>query len=231
MNVFDRSIQIYLIDTLPSSGVFAHAVGVIAEFSLFKGLLPLAVLWAMWFKPGKALLHRREMIVATLSAALLSFVVGRLPAFLLPFRLRPVYDASLHLAFPLASQAGNHLRLWSSFPSDHAALWMSIALGILLVCRWIGILAILHFLMFICLPRIYLGLHYPTDVFAGAVIGATLVTLLTRVPLRRRYAPCVVRFMERRPAVGYMLAFLFFFELATMFDEPRVLALSLVKLL
>jgi undecaprenyl-diphosphatase len=37
--------------------------------------------------------------------------------------------------------------------------------------------------------------------------------------------------MEHWPAVGYMLAFLFFFELATMFDEPRLIASFIVKAL
>jgi hypothetical protein len=37
-----------------------------------------------------------------------------------------------------------------------------------------------------------------------------------------------VRLMQQRP-VGYMLAFLFFFELATTFDEPRFIAMSVFK--
>ncbi|VXC17682.1 Phosphoesterase PA-phosphatase related protein [Burkholderia sp. 8Y] len=231
MNAFDTSIQTYLIHIAPSSDVFTHAVRVLADFYVFKGVLPLAILYAMWFKPGSSLAYRREMVVAILSSAMVAFVVGRLLALLLPFRLRPIYDASLGLAFPGASDASNHLRLWSSLPSDHAALWMSVAVGILLVWRWIGVLAVLHCALFICLPRVYLGLHYPTDVIAGAVIGATVVVLLTRDGLRARFAPCIVGLMDRSPAVGYTAAFLFFFELATMFDEPRLLAISLFKVL
>jgi len=231
MNAFDASIQTYLSHVAPSSGLFAHAVAVIAGFALFKGLAPLAIMWAIWFKRDESLEHRREMVVAIMSAALVAFVLGRLLALVLPFRLRPIDDASLHLTFSGASQASNPLRLWSSFPSDHAALWMAVAVGIFLVWRWIGVLAILHCVLFICLPRVYLGLHYPTDVIAGAVIGAAVVILLTRASLRQRFATRVVLFMERWPAVGYMLAFLYFFELATMFDEPRLLAVSLLKVL
>jgi undecaprenyl-diphosphatase len=229
MNAFDTAIQTGLLHIGSSSFVFTHGVHAISEFYFTKGVVPLAILCAIWFQPGEAQHWRRETVIATLCAGLAAFLLGRLLALALPFRVRPLYDSTVHLAFPLAGETPPIMRFWSSFPSDHAALWMAIAVGIFLVCRWIGVLAILHCVTFVCLPRIYLGLHYPTDVIAGAVIGAFCAWLFTRAPIRGRFAPFFLRFMEYRPAVGYMLAFLFFFELATMFDEPRILAVFVVK--
>lgn len=39
---------------------------------------------------------------------------------------------------------------------------------------------------------VHLGLHILTDVIAGPIIGAAMVTLLTRAPLRTPFAPRVV---------------------------------------
>ncbi|MFM0519960.1 MULTISPECIES: phosphatase PAP2 family protein [Caballeronia] len=231
MNAFDTSIQTWLVHIAASSVIFTHAVHAIADFYLTKGVMPLAILWAIWFKAGDSQQWRREMVVAVLMSGFIAFLLGRLAALALPFRLRPVYDPNIHLTFPLTNETGSFLRMWSSFPSDHAALWMAIAAGIFLVWRWIGVLAILHCIILVCLPRICLGLHYPTDVIAGAAIGAVSAWIVTRAPLRSRFAPFFVRFMEHWPAVGYMLAFLFFFELATMFDEPRLIASFIVKAL
>ncbi|SAL85770.1 PA-phosphatase like phosphoesterase [Caballeronia terrestris] len=229
MNAFDTSIQAAIIQVAPSLVGLTHAVRAIANFYLFKGVVPLAILWAIWFKPGNSSQSHREMVVAILCSALIAFLVGRLLALCLPFRVRPIYDPNVHLVFPGADEAGQYLRLWSSFPSDNAMLWMSVAVGIFLVWRLVGVLAILHCVVFICLPRVYLGLHYPTDVIAGAAIGGSTAWLFTRAPLRRRFAPQIVRFIDTWPAVGYMLAFLFFFELATTFDEPRFIAMSVFK--
>ena len=47
MNAFDTSVQTWLVHIGASSVIFTHAVHTIADFYLTKGLLPLAVLWAI----------------------------------------------------------------------------------------------------------------------------------------------------------------------------------------
>ncbi|PRX33471.1 undecaprenyl-diphosphatase [Paraburkholderia sp. BL18I3N2] len=228
MNNFDLAIETYLSNV--HFGYFAtRSIERITDLYTFKGLVLIPVLWWMWFQQNKRRDWRREMVIATLLSGLVALFVGRLLTHWLPFRVRPVYSAELHLHF-----AGNNLQdalltNWSSFPSDHAMLWMAIATGIFLVWRGIGVLAILYTVLFICVPRAYLGFHYPTDLLVGAAVGIGITYVMTRDAIRVRYATPALRWIERYPGPSGMLAFVLCLELVTQFDELRTLASSVFK--
>lgn len=219
MNSFDTWIQVFLTDHAFHSAAMNHAIRVVAGQIIFKGLVLVPILCWLWFRPSQRTEWEREMIIATIVSGLLSLAGGRLLAYYLPFRVRPLYNAELHLNFPSVGLQEAAVRTWSSFPSDHALLWMSIAMGIFLISRRVGALALLYTVVFICMPRVYLGLHYPTDVLAGAALGIAITYIATRDAVRARYAAQILQWMNRSPGPGYTLAFLLCFELITQFDE------------
>jgi len=229
MNSFDSKILTILTNDALHSETLNNAVSIVADFYLFKGLLPLAMLCAIWFDTRERRQWQREMVVATILSGLLALIIGRILAHYLPFRQRPLYDHSLHLAFPIAATPEAVLRTWSSFPSDHAMMWTAVAMGIFLVSRWMGVLALLQCVFLICLPRVYLGLHYPSDVLAGILLGVSVTCVVTRKPIMERFAPAIVRLIDRYPNFSYAGLFVILFELATTFDEPRELAQSIFR--
>ena len=63
---------------------------------------------------------------------------------------------------------------FSGMPSNHALNWFTAALFISLILRswtWLASLGSMAFL--VALSRVYLGVHYPSQVLAGATLGIT----------------------------------------------------------
>lgn len=76
-----------------------------------------------------------------------------------------------------------------SFPSGHAMLSMAFGLAVIFLCwrkkhlRTITISAIIYILL-IGFSRLYLGVHYPTDVIGGWMISIVWIVLLHRIIYR-----------------------------------------------
>lgn len=60
------------------------------------------------------------------------------------------------------------------FPSSHASVVFGFATAVALTAgRWYWALLALAAAVFVAWSRVYLGLHFPSDVLAGASVGAT----------------------------------------------------------
>jgi undecaprenyl-diphosphatase len=112
---------------------------------------------------------RRAAIVA-LGAAGLALLLAHVGGILWD-RPRPFVA---HHAHSFLSHAAD-----SSFPSDHATAAFAIAVAVLAYHRRTG-LALLVAAAVLAVARVALGVHYPSDVLAGALLG----TLSALVPVR-----------------------------------------------
>ena len=126
----------------------------------------------------KHIAWRRAAVAATLSAGL-ALGIGKVVSELVD-RARPfVIDShGVHLFSAHAADPG--------FPSDHATASFAIATAIFLRHRGWGLLA-LGAAAILSVGRVALGDHFPSDVLAGAALGAAAALLLWEVrPLRNR---------------------------------------------
>lgn len=120
---------------------------------------------------------RRASVAAVLSAGL-GLAVGKVISELVD-RARP-FVADPHGVHLFASHAAD-----PGFPSDHATAAFAIATAILLRKRGWGIAALVAATT-LSIGRVALGVHYPSDVIAGAALGAAAALLLWMPPLRDR---------------------------------------------
>ncbi|MEA2395380.1 MAG: hypothetical protein QOJ82_3271 [Solirubrobacteraceae bacterium] len=135
-----------------------------------------AALLVTLFVLGAASGARRAAVAAGLATALalgIGQVISRLVDRPRPFVSDPggVRLFSHHAADP-------------GFPSDHATAAFAIAVSVLLWRRRPG-LALVALAAVLCVGRVAIGVHYPTDVVAGAAIGTLCALALDTPPARR----------------------------------------------
>ena len=106
-----------------------------------------------------------------------------------PMRVRP------YLAHPGEIVPVGHLFTDSSFPSSHAA--STAAIVTVLVHRYRRFTALgVGFALIMCLSRVHNGMHYPTDVLTGSVLGfgygLAAIRIVAEVVRRRAAREAVV---------------------------------------
>jgi undecaprenyl-diphosphatase len=121
---------------------------------------------------------RRAAVAAGLSAGLGLLVVKIITEFYDRARPFVAHPGAVHLFAKHAADAG--------FPSDHATASMAIAIAFLLRRRFAWGLLTIVFAVILDFGRVAAGFHYPTDVLAGAAIGALAAVVLWAPPPRRR---------------------------------------------
>ncbi len=212
----DRYVSLIATQSASQNGVINHAINIASEATVLTGGLLIALVWWCWFNDSTK--SARERLLLGFVAVLITAVLSRLLQVSLPLRLRPMHDlASGFLPLPGIDPTLAHH--WGSFPSDHAALFFALVAVIWQRSRWLGLLALVSALYGV-LPRIYLGLHYFSDVTAGALLGVASVLLFERFG-PRALADRGVDWERRLPGLFYGAAFLASLEVATLFEDIR----------
>ncbi|KDQ68588.1 phosphatase PAP2 family protein [Streptomyces halstedii] len=89
-----------------------------------------------------------------------------------------------------------------SFVSDHATMAMAIAVGLFVANRKFGLIAlVLAVLEGFC--RIYMGVHYPTDVIGGFALGTAVALLLA--PLAMMLLTPLMGAVARSGSAGWLV--------------------------
>jgi undecaprenyl-diphosphatase len=229
VNSIDSNIMQFLNHYSQYSQSFDYLVCCLAGNNLFKDGIIALMIWWLWFDNKPQRPDYREQLIATILSACVAMVVARALALGLPFRLRPIYDAHNFL-IPYGAESWP-FGAWSAFPSDHAVLFFTLSTGLVFVSRKAGLLAIAYTTFFICIPRLYLGLHYPTDVIAGALIGVAFGCIGNLKVVSGKISELILSWESLKPSLFYSSLFLITYQIADTFESSRELVSCVYRFL
>lgn len=220
MNIFDVSIIEVVNQYSQQSVIFDQMVGFLTGNRLVKGGALMLFFWWGWFTTHGDQEKVRIGLVSTLIGCFIAMTVARALALLLPFRLRPLQEESLNFVLPHGVTPGA-LESFSSFPSDHATLFFALAAGMFFISKAAGLLAVLYTAVFIALPRIYVGLHYPSDILVGAIIGVAIIMICSAPFFVAKVSRPIFTLSATKPGLFYAGLFLITYQIADMFMSIR----------
>ena len=173
-----------------------------------------------WFNGKRDLELERKLMVGLVSVVLAIFLARGMAKFL-PFEIRPMYDPASGFQ-PTFYWKNPDLEGWSSFPSDTAAVCIALTFSIFYINKLASLALMIGALVIFCLPRIMMGIHYPSDILVGCLVGIGSVMLINQISKRPWGSFWVVT--NRLPdGVFYTIMVLYLSEASQMFGGIRSL--------
>jgi len=217
LDYFDDSVMSLISQWTQYSAVLNKFIVPFLNLFTVKTVPVFAAIWLLWLSADAV--KYRPAIVESLVGMFLAGALTRTLQDFLPERLRPLHSGDLNFRPPLGLKT-DVLEHWSSFPSDHAAVFFALSTAFWLVSRPLGAIAYAWSIFIICLPRLFAGYHYASDIIGGAIIGI-LVALLIARPIGAKLLPYVLAAEKKNAALFYAGFFVLSFEFATMFNDVR----------
>ncbi|MBI3626564.1 phosphatase PAP2 family protein [Candidatus Uhrbacteria bacterium] len=159
-------MDFYLFQLINSLAGWSHYLDLVWIF-LGKYLIYIIALLVLVVFVQRGKRYWFKLVGGGVVAYAFNYLVGHLY-----FRSRPFVT---HKVIQLIEKSAQE----KSFPSDHATLAFFLAVSIYSVNRKLGKLTLVLALL-VALGRVLVGVHYPGDVLAGAIVGTFFAWLIVR---------------------------------------------------
>jgi|ERR1700730_1874834 undecaprenyl-diphosphatase len=225
MNGFDLSISSFITGFAHRSLRFDEFVIFVSTNNLLKGGVVIGLIWWLWFQDGD-IRRKREALLAAMIVSFPALAVARILSWVV-FRPRPLNETRVLFRAPYGVKAV----VWegvSSFPSDHAVLFFALATGIFFASRRAGWFTFAYTSIIICLPRLFIGVHYATDILAGGAIGISTSWLANLPAIRKPLTSWALQWLHEKPGQFYSFSFIVTYLMVELFD-PMVEMLKVAR--
>ena len=203
----------------------------LANNNLVKNGLFIASFWVLWVKATPDQTRRRaDLCFIMFIAVPLSLIINQAISFIFPFRPRPIYWIDIGFRQPTIDLSKYQIAFdnSTSFPSDHAAMFFALTTGFWFISRRLAVLMALWSI--VCsVARIFVGLHFPADIFIGAAVAIAVTAAVHREVLLHYLAKGVNHLQARIPALFHTSVGLFVFQIGNLFWELRHLSGAALK--
>ena len=190
------------------------------------GVFMFGLFCLLWFRADGDQIRRRQALILVVPAVAIALVLNRTISTILPFRVRPMFAIGANApSYPWPFDLEN----WSSFPSDNATYLFAISACLFVVSRYAGTFFGV-FSILVCLGRIYFGIHYPTDILSGAILGAGTGYLITRPTIAESLSRPLLVYEKQQPGYFYALLFMALAEVAGGFQNTRHIGVAIVHM-
>jgi undecaprenyl-diphosphatase len=212
---FDRPLTGLVNGVASRSDLFDRTLAALDAYVTFSGAVLVALIWSCWFD-SKDYQRRARILVGTL-ASFAAGVISRFSQHALSVHPRPYYDQGLDFQVPGGGVA--QYNTWSSFPSDHVAVFAGLVVVIFIARSRFAIFAIVWTAL-VESTRVYMGAHYPSDLIGGAALGA-MVVWAAQTPRLVSFGSRIMRWEQSSPSIFYMCSFFLTYQIATLFGDLR----------
>lgn len=89
------------------------------------------------------------------------------------------------------------------------------------ISRPLGIAVAVYSCVFIFMARLYVGLHWPTDIMAGVMLGAGIAWVAMLPRMRELFSRPAFWALDRYPGLFYTGAFVVTYQVAVLFGDLR----------
>ncbi|SDB14187.1 phosphatase PAP2 family protein [Belnapia rosea] len=203
------------------SAFFDKLITQIFFYHTVKALPIVAVFFSLWLSSWRGEAGKRLFLQGTIGA-FTAMVISRLIQNNAPNKPRPMYALD-DFTMPI-DQPRDVFQDWSSFPSDTAAVVFALSFAVWRADRRVGLACFAWSVVIVCFPRLYGGIHYFSDLVAGAAIGMAATAAVIHWRGLSDLVHRLATGLERRHRLAFGIAMLMLaFQFATMFEEARII--------